>query len=234
MRLQNDIKARVAEIFSNEWTSKTSEEIPTIHELGLENDAVSLDAVVLSADLSGSTNLVRNNRSVFTAEIYKVFLRCTVKIIRSEGGRASICDGDRVMGIYTGDSKNTAAVRTALKINHARNTIINPAIREHYPDETYQLQHRVGIDSSELFVIRSGMRGVADLIWLGAAVNNAARLSQLVGTVATRITLPVYRRLHQNLRYEAGRVNWERAGWFEGGQTIFNSNSTMAIEETHE
>lgn len=234
MRLEKEIKATVAGIFGKEWTRRTSEEIPATYELGLDNDAVSLDAVVLSADLSGSTNLVRNNRSIFAAEIYKIFLRCTVKIIRAEGGKASICDGDRVMGIYTGDSKNTAAVKTALKINYAKNMIINPAIREHHPDTTYQLQHRVGIDASELFVIRSGMRQIADLIWLGAAVNNAARLSQMAGATATRITLPVYRRLHQNLRYEAGRVNWERTGWFEGGQTIFASNSTMAIEETHE
>jgi len=37
------------------------------------------------------------------AEIYKTYLHCAAKIIRSEGGSITSYDGDRIMGIFIGD-----------------------------------------------------------------------------------------------------------------------------------
>ena len=46
-------------------------------------------------------------------------------------------DGDRVMAVYIGDSKNSSAVRTALKLNFAVERIINPGITDIYPRSRY-------------------------------------------------------------------------------------------------
>lgn len=45
----------------------------------------------------------------FAAEIYKSYLHCASKIIRCENGVITAFDGDRVMGIFIGDLKNTSA-----------------------------------------------------------------------------------------------------------------------------
>lgn len=93
--------------------------------------------------------MVNNYKWEFSAEIYKTFLRCASQIIRSEGGAITAYDGDRVMAIFTGGTKNTDAVRCALKINYAVSEIIQPAINAQYTTD-FKLSHVVGIDTSQL------------------------------------------------------------------------------------
>src|SRR5207248_4620847 len=102
--------------------------------LKLNNDAVKLDATVLYADLSASTGLVDGYKQHFAAEIYKAYLHCAAKIIRSEDGVITAYDGDRVMAVFIGTSKNTSAARSALKINWAVKNIVNPALKDQYSD----------------------------------------------------------------------------------------------------
>jgi len=47
--------------------------------------------------------------------------------------------------------------------------VINPKVKEVYPETNYQLRQAVGIDTSKLFVARTGIRGSNDLIWVGRA-----------------------------------------------------------------
>jgi hypothetical protein len=62
------------------------------------------------------------------------------------------------------ERQNTSATRCALKINYAVKEIINPAIKAQYPESTYDVRQSVGIDTSELFVARTGIRGSNDLV----------------------------------------------------------------------
>ena len=106
-------------------------------------------------------------------------------------------DGDRIMAVFIGDSKNSSAVRTALKVNFAVERIFNPAIVDIYPRANYSVKHSVGIDTSDLFVARTGIRGSNDLVWVGRAANYAATLSGRSGP-ATQVTAEVYNQLHQS------------------------------------
>ena len=124
--------------------------------------------------------LVDTRKPRVAAEIYKSYLACAAKIIRSQVGVITAYDGDRIMAVYIGDGKNNAAVRTALKINFAVTKIINPAIADIY-DSSYSVRQSVGIDSCELFVARTGIQGSNDLVWVGRAANYAARLSARSG-----------------------------------------------------
>jgi class 3 adenylate cyclase len=74
----------------------------------LGNDAVKLSATVLYADLADSTKLVDGHTKQFSAEIYKTFLHCAAKIIRSEDGVITAYDGDRVMAVFIGDRRIAA------------------------------------------------------------------------------------------------------------------------------
>ncbi len=86
------------------------------------------------------------------------------------------------MGIFVGKTKNTPAVRCALKINHVFLNIIKPKLIAKYPtlaSGSYKLAHCVGVDTSEVLVIRGGVRNNNDLVWVGRAPNVAAKLSAL-------------------------------------------------------
>ncbi len=223
MSLKNDLKATVSNIFSSQWDERDGRIVPSTDDIKLGNDSISIDGVVLYADMSESTKLVDTKEAFFAAEIYKSYLHCAAKIIRSEGGEITAYDGDRIMAVFIGDSKNTCAVRAALKINYARTKIINPKIKKHYPDERYQVGHTVGIDSSSLFVARTGIRGANDLVWVGRAANHAAKLCALSNSYPTRITEDVYDRLHKSAKYSKEKSMWERTTWKYTGKIIYRS-----------
>src|SRR3989442_6726866 len=152
MSLADDLKTEVEKIFKDTWSTRDGTVVPESKDLGLGNEAVKLDGTVLYADLTDSTNLVDSYKPHFAAEIYKAYLHCAAKIIRSEDGSITAYDGDRIMAVYLGTSKNTSAARTALKINYAVKNIINPALKAQYPKTTYQIQQVIGVDASELWV----------------------------------------------------------------------------------
>ena len=150
------------------------------------------------------SELVDTQKPLPAAEIYKTYLVCAARIIESEGGAITAYDGDRIMAVYTGKTRHDKAVRSALKINCAVKEIINPALAELYPDANYVVRQSVGIDASELFVARTGIRGANDLVWVGRAANHAAKLSARPGPV-TQITSEVYDRLSQSFKYGEGK-----------------------------
>ena len=232
MALNDDLQKEVAAVFRAVWDRRDGTVVPADDSLRLGNDAVGLDATVLYADLADSTRLVDSHIPAFAAEVYKTFLHCAAKIIRQEGGTITAYDGDRIMAVYLGTAKNTSAARTALKINHAVTNIINPAIRSQYASETYFLKHVVGIDSSKLFVARTGVRGANDLVWVGRAANYAAKLAALPDAYQTYITAEVHNSLNDQLKiWTDGRQMWEAVRWGNfDNRIIYRSNWWWDVE----
>lgn len=226
MALLDDLKSEVAKIFRESWTERDGRVVPDTESLKLGNDAIKLTATVLYADLTGSTKLVHGYKPHFAAEVYKSYLHCAAKISRSEGGEITAYDGDRIMAVFVGDSKNTSAARAALKINYARTYIVNPAIDAQYPKVTYRVSSAVGIDTSSLYVAKTGIRGSNDLVWVGRSANYAAKLTELDSDYPTWITDEVYRKLTAPLKTGSdGRSMWEARTWTSmGGLRIHRSN----------
>ena len=225
MALGDDLRSEVRKIFSERWSERDGRVIPDPDKVQLGNHAVKLDGTVLYADLDESTALVDSYPAYFAAEIYKTYLVCAARIIRSEGGEITAYDGDRIMAVYIGDTKNTSAAKTALKINHAVQKIINPAIKDQYPNCKYSIKHIVGIDTSELFIARTGIRGANDLVWVGRAANHAAKLSSRDGN-PSQITDEVYKKLHRSAKIGSnGRNMWTRSKAVEiGNRVVYTSN----------
>lgn len=214
MGLKDDLTKEVKETFAAQWDVQKAIAVPAEADLRLNaNHAKNLDtATVLYADLDGSTSMVDKYDWTFSAEVYKTFLRCAAEIIRSESGVITAYDGDRVMAIFTGNLKNTSAVRCALKINFAVCEIIRPALKAQYPSNDFTLKHVVGIDTSPLHTARIGVRGDNDLVWIGRAANYAAKLTTL-SEKATWITKAVYDRLPDDLKSTNGIPMWEARTW---------------------
>ncbi len=224
--LGQQLEQEVKKIFRQSWSVRDGQKVPESQDLQLGNDAVKLDGTVLYADLDGSTDMVNNYKPEFAAEVYKSYLHCAAKIVRDEGGVITAYDGDRIMAVYIGGFKNTRAARTAMKINYAVTEIINPAIKQQYQFSTFQLRQAVGVDTSPLFVARTGIRGANDLVWVGRAANYAAKLCSMPGgnPCPSVITAEVYKMMGRSLKFSSdGRSVWDRHYWAERGITIYRS-----------
>jgi class 3 adenylate cyclase len=226
MALKEELEGQVGLIFKSPWTTRDGEVVPAPADVKLGNDAVKLTGTVLYADLSQSTAMVLAKTPEFSAEIYKTFLHCCGKIIRAFNGSITAYDGDRIMAVYLGNYKNTNSVKTGLKIHSACRHIIQPALKQQYPNSAFELKHTVGIDTSTLFVARTGVRGDNDLVWVGRAANWAAKLSDLPDTHPTWITKAVYDVMTDEAKIsKAGNNMWEQMTWSAmNNETIYRSS----------
>jgi class 3 adenylate cyclase len=191
---------------------------------------VRLQATVLYADIADSTDLVDHHRRPFAAEIYRAYLRCTTRIIKNRQGSITAYDGDRVMAVFLGDLKNTLAVRAALEIHYAVHMIINPLLKKQKTNTSYELKHVVGIDTSELFVAKIGVRNDNDLVWVGRAANYAAKLCSMNGKHSTYITKAVFDTMDRSVKY-SGKDNslmWDEKTWAaRNNMKIYGSTQMM-------
>jgi class 3 adenylate cyclase len=217
MSLADAVAAEVKRIFQQSWTTTKTTKVPTPESIALErNDAKELDdAVVLYADLAGSTRMVQSQSRQFAAEVYRAYLYSAAQIIRNEGGDITAYDGDRIMAVFVGSSPNSDATRCALKINYAVKQIVNPAITAQYGQGKYTVQHVVGVDRSALFVARTGVRGDNDLVWVGRAANYAAKLTEISNDASTFITGDVFDRLQDASKYGGNpkQLMWTERQW---------------------
>ncbi len=230
MGLKDDLEGEVGTIFRSAWSERDGQVVPDADSIKLTNDAVKIEGTVLYADMADSTNMVDNSTRQKSAESYKAFLHCAAKIIRNEGGSITAYDGDRIMAVFIGGSKNTTAVRTAMKIRWASLHIINPAKTKQYPGDAYPIHQAIGIDTSPLYIANTGVRGAKDLVWVGRAANYAAKLSALPASYIY-ITEAIYNNIHDSTKVTNGQNMWEQRVWtaFQS-KTIYRSSWHWKIE----
>jgi len=227
MKTLAEIESEIVQILKTNWKRRKGQKVPEAEDVQLGNDAVEIEGTVLYADLKDSTGLVLGYKDWFAAEVYKCYLRVACEIIRNNGGTISAFDGDRVMAVFIGDSKNSNAAICALQINYIVRNIINKKVKEHYKDTSYELEQAVGIDTSSLFIARTGVRGANDLVWVGRAANYAAKLCNLrEGNYHTYITEEVFNRLDEKSKFggDPKRLMWEKIMWNERGIVAYRSS----------
>jgi len=230
MGLATDLQTEVASIFANRWSEREGQDVPDPTKLKLGNDAVTLDATVLYADMASSTILVQDHTPSFAAEVYKSYMVCAVRVIKSLGGTITAYDGDRVMGIFIGDYKNTNAAKAALKINWVVVHLINPSIASQYGSGSYQMDHVIGIDTSSILAARIGVRNDNDIVWVGRAANYAAKLTEL-DKAQIYITDDVFKKLNGEAKLgPSNEPMWEARNWTTMNMRIHRSNWTWTID----
>lgn len=225
MALKDELETYVQNVLDEQWERRQGQKVPDPEDLPLKNVAVELDATVLYADLAGSTKMVKRYKDWFAAEVYKSYLYCAAKIIRARGGYITAYDGDRVMGVFIGNSKNTNAAKCGLQINWATKNIVTAKLNKKYPKTEYTVKQRVGIDTSKLFIARTGIRGSNDLVWVGNAANNAAKMAALDPTYPTYISADVYSMLNDSSKYggDPKRNMWTDLGSAALGYKVYGS-----------
>jgi len=227
MKKLKEIESSIDEILATSWKRRNGQKVPEAEDVSLGNDAVELEGTVLYADLADSTGLVEGFKDWFAAEVYKIYLVTACELIRNNGGVITAFDGDRVMAVFIGDSKNSAAAKCALQINYVVTQVINPKIKNKFPTTSFELKQSVGVDTSKLFVARTGVRGSNDLVWVGRSANYAAKLCCLRdGGYASFITAEVFQKLSDETKYggEPKQLMWTKFMWDEKGIVVYKSS----------
>jgi Adenylate cyclase, family 3 (some proteins contain HAMP domain) len=226
MKTLSEITESIEKIFKTKWDTRDGLKVPEVTDVQLGNYSVELEGTVLYADLSDSTGLVSGYKSWFAAEVYKSYLVACCELIKNNEGTITAFDGDRVMAVYIGDSKNSNAARTALQINYLVNKVINPQIKKQYPDTPFVLKQSVGVDTSKLSVARTGVPWYNDLVWVGKSANYAAKMCGIrAGRYASFISASVFSKLNEITKYggEPKALMWEKVNWEEMGFPIYQS-----------
>jgi adenylate cyclase len=214
MGLAEKLDSDISTIFQTTWKTRDGVVVPGTDDVALKDGAVKLEATVLYADLFHSTELARKfNRSV-AAKIVRAYLSSMTQIVKAFGGEVRSFDGDRVMGVFVGGSKNTNAAKCALKMKYVVEKSLRPKAEAQFPsltDKGFKIQHCAGVARSSVFVVRGGVRGSNDLVFVGSSPNIAAKLSETRNPpYNSYITSDVYKNMSDKAKFSGGKSMWEK------------------------
>lgn len=233
MTLLDDLNSGVSDVLKTSWDLRDGRIVPSSDDVALIGGGVQFEGTVLYADLAQSSKLATEFQQRTAAKVIKSFLLCCTKIIIANEGTVTSFDGDRVMGVFIGDTKNTNAAKTALKINYAVRQIIKPKVEAYFTsmkETSYGIDHAVGVDTSSILAVRAGQRGSNDLIWIGRSPNLAAKLSDIRGedSYHSFITKDVFDRLEESAKKGGQEKNdmWEERSfkWLGESWTVYRSS----------
>jgi class 3 adenylate cyclase len=232
MALVDDLGKDVDGALNQAWDVRDGQVVPTTDKVVLAGGGVKIVATMLYADLADSTELAMWDRRV-AAKVCKAFLTCSSRLIRGQGAEVRSFDGDRVMGVFVGSYKNTSAVKCALQINWTFLKLIKPKFESRYEalrNGTYKLAHCTGVDTSEVLIVRAGIRNNNDLIWIGSAPNVAAKMSGFRDApYFSFISGAVYDRLAEEAKGSNSQSMWEERVWNSGPvKRVFRSHWTWS------
>lgn len=225
MSKSDDISKDIQSIIDKNWNKRNGNKIPSSEDISLAGGAVEIKATFLYADLANSSKMAKDLDRRITAKILKSFLSSVSKLIKHNNGKIVSFDGDRVLGVFYGGSKNSNSAICSLQINYIVKNIIKPKFEKKYnavKNASFSIRHGVGIDTGVVLAVRGGVRGNNDLIWIGRSPNLAAKLSDLRETPNhSFITSSVYNKLSDKSKFGSNGNNmWERRTWSFLGESI--------------
>jgi adenylate cyclase len=224
------LASRVESILGTTFNERDGRVVPSTADVALKDGAVKLNATFLYADLAGSARLSELCPWHTTAKVIRAFLEISTRLIRAHGGEVRSFDGDRVMGVFIGGTKNTNASLCGREIHWSVRKILAPKAKEKYKsiqNNNIEIQHCVGIDTGDVRAVRSGVRDHNDLIWIGKAASFSAKLSDIRDhPYNTYISSRTYSSLLDTAKYADGKDLWTSATFAFAGktETVYKSN----------
>lgn len=211
MTLHEDLTSAVDDVLDTTWTVRDGQVVPKTADVGY-SEAVKLPATYLYADMADSSGLVALAPQQTVAKVIRLFLNVSVRIIRFHKGHIRSFDGDRVMGIFIGDDRQTRAAKAALQIKWTCGHLIQPKIESNFKsirEAQWKLRHACGIASGDALIVRGGVRGNSDLVSIGVAPNLAAKFSDVRShPYSTIIGDASYKCLSSALKVSKGENMW--------------------------
>jgi class 3 adenylate cyclase len=229
MALINDIKNKVDAYFKEPFEVEETTIVPgtDYSKLTFGNKGLVAEFSFLFVDIRKSSELHDKYGFANAARIYQSFHDICLRIIETNFGKVRAFDGDRIMGVFAGDSKRTNATKAALNIRWAVKEILNTKL-------TVPLQIGCGIDIGQTLITKVGKgRDVNnnDLIWIGKACNYASHLTQEAND-SVIISPAVYNQLHASSKYE-DEATKTKDMWSPIKITLKNNKQIDAYKSTY-
>lgn len=188
------------------------------------NHEVALTGTVLYTDFGGSTALVEEYDKEFAVWILRAYLHCASLAVRSFGGTVTAFEGDGIMAIFASAKMEDRAVRCAFGIQWLVDNAIQSAQTKLYPAIAYKMHQVVGIDSSLLYAVRTDVWDEYDILWVGAAANNAANFTRIRDDrFSTHVTPSVHDRLSAELLASRAGPVWSKTRVPGTGNHVFSA-----------
>lgn len=188
------------------------------------------ECTVLFADFGGTTDLVDNYDHTFAAWVLKSYLTCASHIIKDHGGTISAFEGDAIMGVFYGDQKENIATKCAFQIQWSVIHIIQPKIDELFPSLNYDMGHVVGIDSSDMSIVKTDIWEHYDFLWVGRAANYSANFTRIKNIkFSTYITDSVYLKLFSDLQNNNKELIWDIMPNEVNNKKIYRTGKAISI-----
>ena len=226
MALIDDLRNKVQEYFNQPYTTKETSIVPgtDYSKLTFGNNGLVAELAFLFVDIRKSSQMHEVYGYKTAALIYQSFHEMCVRIIIHNNGNVRAFDGDRIMGVFAGDSKRGNAVKAAMNIRWAISNILNKKL-------TTPLSVGCGIEAGKTLITKVGKgRDInnQDLIWIGKACNYASHLCQVADN-AVIVSEEVYGRLSEYKKYSDDNPKksmWVRSQVNIKGKAIWVYKST--------
>lgn len=122
--LADDTKSGIDGVLKEAWSITAGTVVPETDDIALKNGGRRIDATYLYADLAGSSKLAQTVNDEIVAKVIRSYLNAAARILKHHGGAIRSYDGDRVMAIFIGSSKNSSAAIAAFHLNWAVQKVI--------------------------------------------------------------------------------------------------------------
>lgn len=197
--------------------------VPDVKDIPLGKNGKEIESTMLFIDIRESTKIVDNLRRITAAKMYKSFLWGISKIARLNDGDIRSFNGDGILVVFIGNSKNTNATRAALQMSWFAQQILKPKLDNVFKNNQGITQQEIdfdfgiGIDTGKVLVVRGGISGDnnSDLVWVGNATNYAVKLSDLSeGNFHIHVSEDIYNNIHDSTKFGLDKFNmWEKRIW---------------------
>ena len=208
MALLDDLTNKINTYFTEKYEVQETTIVPSTDysKLTFGNNGLTSDLTFLFVDIRKSSLLHDTYGYINAAKIYQSFHDINVRIINSRDGQVRAFDGDRIMGVFSGDRKNDNAVEAALNIRWAVGNILNKQFKPEFA-----INIGIGIDTGKTLITKVGKgRDLSnnDLVWVGKACNYA---SHMCNESENRIYISptVYNTLATSNKMSDGKNIWE-------------------------
>jgi adenylate cyclase len=204
--------------------------VPEIVDFCGYDGVLDTECSVLFSDFGGSTELVATHDRDFAIWLLKGYLRCCAKIATIEEGFIGAFEGDGIMALFAGPSKEERATRAALGIQWAISNVLQEKVDRFFPEKKYQICHVAGIDTSELSACRTGVWQNYDIMWVGRAANVTANLTRIRDVrYSTYVTSVVYNALSHSRDFE--QIIWESYPAQIQGLDIYRTGGQLSTRQ---
>ena len=160
------------------------------------------DAVVVVADLKGSTKLSTGKHMASTAAIYEAATGNATRILAEFGADFIAIQGDGAFGVFWGNRALERAMCAGITIKTFSQKTLVPKLRAKWPDTGLpETGFKVGIAAGRVMVKNLGLgldAGQHEPIWAGNPVNYATKAAQEADADELIVTGGVWIRIEDN------------------------------------